>query len=101
MKWVAKKQPEQGKLEEIGKLSNPTTGNFWGRLRKKLMPVNFVRGADGLPRVILNEPKGSSAEVLFYGGQVISWKIERREELLFMSSKPLFLASVSRYCFTV
>ncbi|GAB2226030.1 hypothetical protein Droror1_Dr00021815 [Drosera rotundifolia] len=51
------------------------------------MPVNLVRGADGMPRVILTEPKGSSAEVLLYGGQVISWKNERREELLFMSSK--------------
>ena len=26
-------------------------------------------------------------QVLLYGGQVVSWKNERREELLFMSSK--------------
>lgn len=29
----------------------------------------------------------SMFQVLLYGGQVVSWKNERREELLFMSSK--------------
>lgn len=51
------------------------------------MPMNLVHDVDGLPRIILTEPTGSSAEVLLYGGQVVSWKNERREELLFMSSK--------------
>ncbi|GAB4848073.1 hypothetical protein Ancab_002735 [Ancistrocladus abbreviatus] len=51
------------------------------------MPVNLVHDADGLPRIILTEPMGSSAEVLLYGGQVVSWKNERKEELLFMSNK--------------
>ncbi|XP_057982999.1 putative glucose-6-phosphate 1-epimerase [Malania oleifera] len=51
------------------------------------MPPNIVHDAKGLPRIILTEPTGSSAEVLLYGGQVVSWKNERREELLFMSSK--------------
>ncbi|XVF60220.1 hypothetical protein PTKIN_Ptkin08bG0027300 [Pterospermum kingtungense] len=51
------------------------------------MPLNLVHDADGLPRIVLTEPTGSSAEVLLYGGQVVSWKNERREELLFMSTK--------------
>ncbi|GAB2283723.1 hypothetical protein Dimus_018217 [Dionaea muscipula] len=51
------------------------------------MPVSLVQGADEWPRVIITEPRGSSAEVLLYGGQVVSWKNERREELLFVSSK--------------
>ncbi|KAF5207757.1 Glucose-6-phosphate 1-epimerase [Thalictrum thalictroides] len=49
--------------------------------------MNLVHDSDGLPRIILVEPRGSTVEVLLYGGQVISWKNERREELLFMSSK--------------
>ncbi|XP_077226632.1 putative glucose-6-phosphate 1-epimerase [Tasmannia lanceolata] len=53
------------------------------------MPLNIVHNANGLPRIILTEPGGSSAEVLLYGGQVVSWKNNRREELLFMSSKAI------------
>ncbi|KAK1319378.1 hypothetical protein QJS10_CPB04g01496 [Acorus calamus] len=51
------------------------------------MPWSVVNDADGLPRVILTEPGGSSAEVLLYGGQIVSWKNNRREELLYLSSK--------------
>ncbi|XP_073154772.1 putative glucose-6-phosphate 1-epimerase isoform X2 [Henckelia pumila] len=51
------------------------------------MPVNIVQESDGSPRVILSEPSGSTAEVLLHGAQVVSWKNERREEMIFMSSK--------------
>ncbi|XP_075510733.1 putative glucose-6-phosphate 1-epimerase isoform X1 [Primulina tabacum] len=51
------------------------------------MPVNIVQEGDGSPRIVLSEPSGSSAEVLLHGGQVVSWKNERREEMIFMSSK--------------
>lgn len=54
------------------------------------MPVNMIHDADGLPRIVLTEPMGSSVEVLLYGGQVVSWKNERREELLFMSNKAMW-----------
>ncbi|XP_073221655.1 putative glucose-6-phosphate 1-epimerase isoform X4 [Cicer arietinum] len=40
-----------------------------------------------LPRIVLTDPNGSSAEVLLYGGHIVSWKNQRKEELLFMSSK--------------
>lgn len=63
------------------------------KLCPKAMPLNVINDADGLSKIILTEPNGSSAEVLLYGGQVVSWKSERREELLFMSSKCLPQAS--------
>ncbi|KAK4846525.1 hypothetical protein QYF36_018591 [Acer negundo] len=66
---------------------NPFVSNIRAKLRTKAMSLNIIHDKDGLPKIILTEPTGSSAEVLLYGGQVISWKNERREELLFMSSK--------------
>ncbi|KAL0395720.1 UNVERIFIED_CONTAM: putative glucose-6-phosphate 1-epimerase [Sesamum calycinum] len=51
------------------------------------MSFNLVQDGDGSPRIILSEPNGSTAEVLLYGGQVVSWKNEKRQEMLFMSSK--------------
>lgn len=54
------------------------------------MPPNIVNDANRLPRIILTEPDGSSAEVLLYGGQVVSWKNKRKEELLFMSRKAIW-----------
>lgn len=56
-------------------------------MAKKGMPLNLGNDGDGSSRIILTEPRGSTAEVLLFGGQVISWKNERREELLYMSSK--------------
>lgn len=65
----------------------PFVNSFRAKVRPEQMPFNIVHGADGFPRVILTDLTGSSAEVLLYGGQVVSWKNERREELLFMSRK--------------
>ncbi|KAH9624811.1 hypothetical protein KSS87_018127 [Heliosperma pusillum] len=49
--------------------------------------MNMIHDIDGFPKIVLTEPMGSSAEVLLYGGQVVSWKNVHREELLFTSSK--------------
>ncbi|KAA8548154.1 hypothetical protein F0562_004585 [Nyssa sinensis] len=54
------------------------------------MPLNIIHDARGSPKIVLSEPTGSTAEVLLYGGQVVSWKNERRDELLFMSSKAIW-----------
>ncbi|KAI3452482.1 hypothetical protein Pfo_009146 [Paulownia fortunei] len=54
------------------------------------MPVNIMQDGDESPRVILSEPTGSTVEVLLYGGQVVSWKNEKREEMLFTSNKALW-----------
>ncbi|KAL2650755.1 hypothetical protein R1flu_018883 [Riccia fluitans] len=55
------------------------------------MMVDLEKDATtGFEKVILREPRGSSAEILLFGGQVTSWKNERGEELLFLSSKAIF-----------
>nr|XP_043622197.1 putative glucose-6-phosphate 1-epimerase [Erigeron canadensis] len=48
------------------------------------------KGINGLEKVILREPHGSSAEVYLYGAHVTSWKNKQGEELLFLSSKSFF-----------
>lgn len=52
--------------------------------------MKVISDGDRSPRVILSEPTGSTAEVLLFGGQVVSWKNERREEMLFMSNKAVW-----------
>lgn len=52
--------------------------------------VELTKGVNGLEKVVLREVRGSSAEVYLYGGQVMSWKNDLREELLFVSSKAIF-----------
>ncbi|KAK7265982.1 hypothetical protein RIF29_18619 [Crotalaria pallida] len=68
---------------------NPFLSNIRARLEPTTatVPLNIFKDKDGMPRIILTEPKGSSAEVLLYGAQVVSWKNQKKEELLFMSSK--------------
>lgn len=51
------------------------------------MPFKFFNDPNSLPRVLLFGPDGSSAEVLLYGGKVVSWKNRYGEELLVMGSK--------------
>ncbi|KAB1214470.1 putative glucose-6-phosphate 1-epimerase [Morella rubra] len=52
--------------------------------------VEHTKGVHGLPKIILREVRGFSAEVYLYGAHVTSWKNEHREELLFLSSKAIF-----------
>ncbi|GJW73982.1 putative glucose-6-phosphate 1-epimerase [Tanacetum coccineum] len=54
------------------------------------MANNIITEGDRSPRIILHEPTGSTVEVLLYGAQVISWKNQRREEILFMSNKAVW-----------
>ncbi|XP_047939089.1 putative glucose-6-phosphate 1-epimerase [Salvia hispanica] len=63
------------------------------KLGANAMQANVIRDGDGSSRVILSEPTGCTAEVLLHGGQIVSWKNERREELLFMTNKALWKAS--------
>lgn len=46
--------------------------------------------ATGMEKAILREPGGSTAQVHLYGGHVTSWKNDKGEELLFLSSKAIF-----------
>ncbi|KAL6191732.1 hypothetical protein ACLB2K_038122 [Fragaria x ananassa] len=52
--------------------------------------VEFVKGINGLDKVVLRDPRGSLAEVYLYGGHVTSWKNDQGEELLFVSNKAVF-----------
>ncbi|KAJ6849805.1 putative glucose-6-phosphate 1-epimerase [Iris pallida] len=56
----------------------------------KKPPVELVKGINGLEKVVLREGRGCSVEVYLYGGHVTSWKNNRGEELLFLSSKAIF-----------
>ncbi|KAH7291431.1 hypothetical protein KP509_29G016800 [Ceratopteris richardii] len=57
---------------------------------EKKPSVELNKDSNGFDVVILKDRRGFSAQVHLYGGQVTSWKNERGEELLFMSSKALF-----------
>ncbi|KAK6159634.1 hypothetical protein DH2020_006948 [Rehmannia glutinosa] len=48
--------------------------------------LELTKDWNGIEQVVLN-PQGASARVSLHGGQVISWRNERGEELLFTSSK--------------
>uniref|UniRef100_A0A0E0JW97 glucose-6-phosphate 1-epimerase n=1 Tax=Oryza punctata TaxID=4537 RepID=A0A0E0JW97_ORYPU len=53
--------------------------------------VELVKdGATGLEKLVLREAHGCSVEVYLYGGQVIFWENEYREQLLFVSRKASF-----------
>ncbi|KNA07412.1 hypothetical protein SOVF_172070 [Spinacia oleracea] len=45
---------------------------------------------NGNPLVVLRNPQGASARISLHGGQVMSWKNQHGEELLFTSSKAIF-----------
>ncbi|KAI3691827.1 hypothetical protein L6452_31629 [Arctium lappa] len=49
--------------------------------------VKITKDKNGVDLVTLQNPRGFSAQVSLHGGQVLSWKNERGEELLFRSSK--------------
>uniref|UniRef100_A0A6M2E978 glucose-6-phosphate 1-epimerase n=1 Tax=Populus davidiana TaxID=266767 RepID=A0A6M2E978_9ROSI len=52
--------------------------------------VELCKGINGLDKVVLRDPRGSTAEVYLYGAHVTSWKNDHGEELLFVSSKAIF-----------
>ncbi|KAH9313029.1 hypothetical protein KI387_028064, partial [Taxus chinensis] len=54
------------------------------------MPFNVIKDSSGLEKILLTEPRGYSAQILLYGGQVISWRNEHGEDLIFVSNKALF-----------
>ncbi|KFK29102.1 hypothetical protein AALP_AA7G089500 [Arabis alpina] len=53
-------------------------------------PFEQTKGINGLDKIIVRDGRGASVEVYLYGGQVASWKSEKGEELLVMSSKAIF-----------
>ncbi|EOA16987.1 hypothetical protein CARUB_v10005219mg [Capsella rubella] len=53
-------------------------------------PFERTKGVNGLDKIIVRDHRGHSFEVYLYGGQVTSWKNDKGEELLVMSSKAIF-----------
>ncbi|KAJ1689603.1 hypothetical protein LUZ63_013758 [Rhynchospora breviuscula] len=49
-----------------------------------------VKDWNGIDQIVLKVPSGASARVSLHGGQLISWRNEKGEELLFTSSKAIF-----------
>ncbi|CAI9094244.1 OLC1v1029947C3 [Oldenlandia corymbosa var. corymbosa] len=49
-----------------------------------------TKDSNGVQQVLLRNPRGASVKVSLFGGQVVSWKKENGEELLFTSSKANF-----------
>ncbi|CAA0816605.1 Galactose mutarotase-like superfamily protein [Striga hermonthica] len=52
--------------------------------------LELTKDWNGIEQVVLRNPHGASAKVSLHGGQVISWRNDRGEELLFTSSKGIF-----------
>ncbi|KAK6920036.1 Aldose 1-/Glucose-6-phosphate 1-epimerase [Dillenia turbinata] len=52
--------------------------------------VEVTKDWNGIDQVVLRSPRGSSTRVSLHGGQVISWRNDQGEELLFTSSKAIF-----------
>uniref|UniRef100_J3M9V6 glucose-6-phosphate 1-epimerase n=2 Tax=Oryza brachyantha TaxID=4533 RepID=J3M9V6_ORYBR len=52
--------------------------------------LEVVRDWNGVEQVVLRSPRGAYARVSLHGGQVLSWRNDRGEELLFTSSKAIF-----------
>lgn len=53
----------------------------------KITSVEVIKDKNGIEQVVLRNVRGASATVSLHGGQVLSWKTERGEELLFTSTK--------------
>ncbi|KAK2966474.1 hypothetical protein RJ640_019003 [Escallonia rubra] len=52
--------------------------------------VEITKDKNGIDQVVLQNPRGASTRVSLHGGQVLSWKNDWGEELLFTSSKAIF-----------
>ncbi|XP_022858801.1 putative glucose-6-phosphate 1-epimerase, partial [Olea europaea var. sylvestris] len=52
--------------------------------------IEVTKDWNGIDQVVLRNPQGASARISLHGGQVISWRNDLGEELLFSSSKAIF-----------
>ncbi|KAA8520916.1 hypothetical protein F0562_011589 [Nyssa sinensis] len=52
--------------------------------------VEIMKDKNGIDQAVLRNTRGASVQVSWHGGQVLSWKTDRGEELLFTSSKAIF-----------
>ncbi|KAF3448660.1 hypothetical protein FNV43_RR09373 [Rhamnella rubrinervis] len=64
--------------------------NHSGVAFEQRVAVEVIKDKNGIEQVVLQNPRGASVRVSLYGGQVLSWRNDRGEELLFTSSKAIF-----------
>ncbi|KAK6783399.1 hypothetical protein RDI58_021196 [Solanum bulbocastanum] len=57
---------------------------------KDYKAVEIAKDKNGVGQVLLRNLRGASVRVSLHGGQVLSWKTDHGEELLFISSKATF-----------
>ncbi|XP_021644850.1 putative glucose-6-phosphate 1-epimerase [Hevea brasiliensis] len=57
---------------------------------QKVAAVEVTKDRNGIDQIVLRNPRGASARVSLFGGQVLSWRTDQGEELLFTSSKAIF-----------
>uniref|UniRef100_A0A0D9WJX6 glucose-6-phosphate 1-epimerase n=1 Tax=Leersia perrieri TaxID=77586 RepID=A0A0D9WJX6_9ORYZ len=62
----------------------------YSNVRDPRTELEVVRDWNGVEQVVLRSPRGAYARVSLHGGQVLSWRNDRGEELLFTSSKAIF-----------
>jgi hypothetical protein len=58
------------------KKANPFASSIRARMGPRQMPLNMVHDANRLPRIILTEPAGSSAEVGLIASILLSFLID-------------------------
>lgn len=61
--------------------------------RTATVGIEFTKDKNGISLLILRNHRGASATVSLHGGQVLSWKTELGEELLFISNKVIIIHS--------
>ncbi|CAN1178194.1 Putative glucose-6-phosphate 1-epimerase [Linum perenne] len=52
--------------------------------------VEITKDKNGIDQILLRNIRGASVRVSLHGGQVLSWRTDQAEELLFTSSKAIF-----------
>ncbi|XP_044484388.1 putative glucose-6-phosphate 1-epimerase [Mangifera indica] len=64
--------------------------NNSGAANDQRPPIEVTKDRNGIDQVLLRNPRGASARISLHGGQVLSWRTDRGEELLFTSTKAIF-----------
>ncbi|KAL5704758.1 glucose-6-phosphate 1-epimerase [Ranunculus cassubicifolius] len=65
-------------------------GHSSGEIWDQREAIEITKDSTGIDQITLRSPRGAFAKVSLYGGQIVSWRNDRGEELLFTSNKAIF-----------
>ncbi|KAL5708893.1 glucose-6-phosphate 1-epimerase [Ranunculus cassubicifolius] len=65
-------------------------GHSSGAVWDQRAAIEITKDWNGIDQVTLRSPRGALARVSLHGGQIVSWRNDRGEELLFTSNKAIF-----------